>query len=85
MKKSWYMFILIVCALVLGGIVADHAYGSLAWLAEGGGFKLDPVQFSITNVISFTFGFNFHVTIAQVLSLITAFIVYYKTSGKICS
>ena len=84
MKKSWYMFILIVCALVLGGIIADHAYGSLAWLGEGGGFKIDPSTFSITNVISITFGFNFYVSIAQVLMLITAFVVYYKTSAKIC-
>ncbi|MBQ1518272.1 MAG: DUF4321 domain-containing protein [Ruminococcus sp.] len=84
MKKSWYMFLLIVCALVLGGILADHASGSWSWLGEGGGFKIDPATFSITNVISVTFGFNFYISVAQVIMLITAFVVYSKTSGKIC-
>lgn len=84
MKKPWYMFLLIVCALVLGGILADHASGSWSWLGEGGGFKIDPATFSITNVISVTFGFNFYISVAQVIMLITAFVVYYKTSGKIC-
>lgn len=84
MKKSWYMLILIVCALVVGGIIADHAYGSFAFLAEGGGLSINPATFSLANVMSITFGFNFHISVAQVLALITAFVVYYKTSAKIC-
>ncbi|MBR1823071.1 MAG: hypothetical protein IJ779_02425 [Ruminococcus sp.] len=84
MKKSWYMLILIICALVVGGIVADHAYGTFAFLGEGGGFSINPATFAITNVISITFGFNFYISVAQVIALITAFVVYIKTSPKIC-
>jgi hypothetical protein len=84
MKKSWYMLILIICALVVGGIVADHAYGSLAFLAEGCGFSINPATFSVTTVISITFGFNFYISVAQVIALISAFVVYVKTSPKIC-
>ena len=84
MKKSWYMFILIICALVDGGIVAEHAYGSFSFLGEGGGINIAPATYAIADVISITFGFSFNISIAQVLALITAFIVYYKTSGKIC-
>ena len=84
MQKSWYMLILIICSLVVGGIVADHAYGSLAFLAEGGGFSINPATFSVTNVISITFGFNFYISVAQVIALISAFVVYVKTSPKIC-
>ena len=84
MKKSWYMLILIICALVVGGILGDHAYGSFSWLGEGGTFSINPSTFAIMNVISITFGFNFSISVAQVLALISAFIVYYKTSAKIC-
>lgn len=84
MKKSWYMLILIICALVVGGVVADHAYGTFSWLGESGTFSINPSTFAIMNVISITFGFNFSISIAQVAAIITAFIVYCKTSPKIC-
>ena len=84
MKKSWYMLILIICALVLGGIIADYAYGSLSFLGEGGGFNINPTTLSIANVFSITFGFNFYISVAQVIAIISAFIVYCKTSAKVC-
>lgn len=84
MKKSWYMLILIICALVVGSIVADHAYGSFSFLGEGGGFNINPTTVSLANVLSITFGFSFYISIAQVLAVISAFIVYCKTSAKIC-
>lgn len=86
MKNGIYMFFLAVCGIILGGLLGDVVAGTegLRWLAYSGTFAFEPGTFLNLNVLRLTFGVTFTINVAQILFLVTAIIIYYKTSAKIC-
>lgn len=83
MKKTLYMIMLIIVACVLGELIGNAAYGSLAWLGYTTGFNFQPGTFINTNVLTLSFGISLYVNIAQILLILVAIYVYYKTAPKL--
>ena len=83
MKKTLYMVMLIVVACILGGLIGGAAYGSLGWLGYTTGFDFQPGTFINTSVLTLTFGLSIYINIAQILLILVAIYVYYKTAPKL--
>ncbi|MCR5601469.1 MAG: DUF4321 domain-containing protein [Ruminococcus sp.] len=83
MKKTLYFLLLLICALVIGGLLANEATGAFAWLGWSGGFNFNPGTFVDTDVISLTFGLSMNISIAQVIGIIIAICAYIKTAPKV--
>ncbi|HNZ98360.1 DUF4321 domain-containing protein [Ruminococcus sp.] len=84
MKKTLYFLLLLVCACVLGVVIANSASGSFAWLGWSRGISLSPSTFS-TDIISLTFGFGLSISVAQVICIAVSIYIYIKTVGKVCA
>ncbi|MBE6864231.1 MAG: DUF4321 domain-containing protein [Ruminococcus sp.] len=85
MKKTLYMVLLVIAATFLGDIVGDYAYGSLKWLGYSKTLKFDPGTFIDTDSFKLAFGFFLSFNVCQLLLVLTAVLVYYKTAPKLIS
>ena len=78
------MLLLIVAALVLGGLIGDHAGYPVAWLGYSKSFEFMPDSFIIdTDVLRLAFGIYVQANVCQVLFLLLVMFVYYKTAPKL--
>ena len=84
MKKTLYFLLLLICGCIFGGIIANAASGSFAWLAWSRGIELTPSTFS-TDLLSLTFGFSISISVAQVIFIIIAIYAYITTAPKVIS
>ncbi|MCM1507559.1 MAG: DUF4321 domain-containing protein [Ruminococcus flavefaciens] len=86
MKKVLYLILLIIGGIVVGSLIADRASmsESMNWLAYSGGFTFpaDKPLIDFT-IITITIGFSFSISIAQLLMVLVALFVYYKTAPKL--
>ena len=87
MKKNVYFIFLTLAAIILGHFLGAAVVGTegLGWLSYGKSFGFSPTRFTIGEMIVFDIGFTLNINIAQLLFLITAFIIYCKTANKIPS
>ncbi len=84
MKHALYMLLLVVSSLILGGFIGNAATGSLKWLGYSKYFKFMPESYIIdTDVLKFNFGIYISINVAQVILLLIAMFVYYKTAPKL--
>lgn len=85
MKKTLYMIVLIVSAIVGGSLIGSAAQnaGSLKWLGYSKSFDFQPGTFINTEVLQLSFGFYISFNIAQILLVLVAIFVYYKTAPKL--
>ncbi len=83
MKKTLYMILLLAFACVVGGFIGSAAKGPVAWLGKSAGFSFEPGNFLQTDVLSLTFGISFNINVAQIILVIIAVFVYYKTAPKL--
>ena len=77
-KNGWALLLLILVGVVLGGFLGQLAAGNTAfsWLNYGQNFGLSsPVELNLGFII-LTFGLEFNITIASVIGVIIAFVVY---------
>lgn len=86
MKKTLYMLLLTITALVCGGLIGKVAKGSMKWLGYSktfsfmrGGNVID------TEVFKLNFGFYISANVAQILCILIAIFVYYKSASKLFS
>lgn len=86
MKKVLYLLLLIIGGIILGSLIADTAATStsLKWLSYTGSFGF-PANEPLINfsIITITIGFTFNISIAQIMMILLALFVYYKTAPKL--
>ncbi len=79
MKQGLLMFVLILAAVLLGACIGDVTaeLGGLEWLAKG--YDIGITSFDLDlKCLTMTFGFEFHICIAQVLLILVALPCYLK-------
>ncbi|MDE5764383.1 MAG: DUF4321 domain-containing protein [Ruminococcus sp.] len=83
--KKLYMIFLIATAIVTGSMIGNMFIGTegLSWLGYTKPLNYIPGTFEILGVLELTFGIYFSLNIAQIMLIITAIVVYYKTSPKL--
>ena len=77
-KNGWTLLLLVLAGVVLGGFIGSLAanVSGLSWLNYGQNFGLSsPVELNLGFII-LTFGLEFNITIASVIGVIIAFVVY---------
>ncbi len=84
MKKGLLMTVLIITAIVLGGLIGEACYSisALDWLSYSKVFSFNPGTFDI-NILTITFGLTVSVNVAQLILIFTAIFAYYKLAPKI--
>ncbi len=83
MKKSLYMIVLIAAAVVLGSLIGNVVFGSLKWLGYSRVFSFEPGTFINIDVLKLTFGITVQFNVAQIILVLVAIFVYYKTAPKL--
>lgn len=77
-KSPWVLIILMLAGIVLGGFIGTltENVAGLNWLNYGQAFGLDsPIVLNL-GIIIITFGLSIKITIASILGLILAAIIY---------
>ena len=84
MKRiNWVLVILVLIGFVIGRFIGTYFDGT--FLNYGQSFGLSsPIELNMGFVI-LTFGLQFHITIASVIGVIIAFVVYALLINKKCS
>ncbi len=73
-KNSWACFLLILAGIVLGGFIGNLFPNT--WLNYGQTFGFSaPIVFDI-GILCITFGLTLKVTIASILGIVVALMVY---------
>ena len=77
-KNVWVLIILMLAGIVIGGFIGTLTQNveGLSWLNYGQSFGLDsPIVLNL-GIIVFTFGLSIKITIASILGLILATVIY---------
>ena len=77
-KNNWALFLLILAGIVLGGFIGSLAAGvpALSWLNYGQTFGLtSPIVLDL-GILVLTFALTIRITLASILGVILAIIVY---------
>ena len=77
-KNTWALFLLLLAGIVLGSFIAQLTSGvpGLSWLSFGKTFGLDnPLTLNL-GVLILTFGLKIKFTIASIIGIIIAAIIY---------
>ncbi len=78
MKNVWVLIILMLAGIVIGGFIGTltENMAGLSWLNYGQSFGLDsPIVLNL-GILVITFGLSIKITIASILGLILALIIY---------
>lgn len=77
-KSSWTLLILMLCGIVLGGFIGTLAAGIpfLSWLSYGQVFGLSQPMVLDLGILVLTFGLTIKISIASILGMILAIIIY---------
>lgn len=77
-KNAWSLFLLLLAGVVLGSLIAQLTSGvsALSWLSFGQTFGLDTPLTLDLGVLVLTFGLKIKFTIAGILGIILAAIIY---------
>ncbi|EWM55280.1 DUF4321 domain-containing protein [Ruminococcus flavefaciens] len=84
MKKTLYFLLLLICAVVMGGILGQVDSGVFSWLGYSVKMRFEPGTFIDTDFLSLTFGISMKICVAQVICIIIAIYAYIKTVPKVC-
>lgn len=77
-KNYWALFLLLLAGIVLGGFIGSLAEGVsfLSWLNYGQSFGLaSPIVLDL-GILVVTFGLNIKITIASIIGVLIAIIIY---------
>mgnify|MGYP002512344332 FL=1 len=77
-KNSWALFLFILTGIVLGGFIGMLAEGvpALSWLGYGQSFGLEEPVVLNFGILVLTFGLSIKITIASIVGVILAVIIY---------
>ena len=79
-KNGWVLLIMLLSGLVLGGFVGmlTAKVSGLRWLNYGQSFGLEnPIVLDL-GLLILTFGLTIHISIASILGVVIAIIIYRK-------
>ena len=77
-KNNWALFLLLLAGIVLGGFIGElsKTVSALSWLNFGNQFGLEqPVVLNL-GVIVVTFALQIKITIASIIGVVLAIIIY---------
>lgn len=83
MKKTLYMIVLILSAVFFGDLCGKVDLPGLTWLGYSKSLSFDPDTFINTDVFKLKFGIYICFNIAQVIFVLVALLVFYKTAPKL--
>ncbi len=77
-KNAWALFLLLLAGIVLGSFIAQLTEGisALSWLSFGKTFGLESPVVLDLGVLILTFGLKIRFTIASIIGIIIAGIIY---------
>ena len=77
-KNFWILLLLLLSGIVLGGFLGSLAEGSswLSWLNFGQSFGLDSPLILNFGVLVITFGLSIRITMASIIGVAVALIIY---------
>lgn len=77
-KNVWVLIILMLAGIVLGGFIGalTESMNGLSWLNYGQTFGLDSPIILNLGILIITFGLNIKITIASILGLLLAALIY---------
>ncbi|MDD3254153.1 MAG: DUF4321 domain-containing protein [Lachnospiraceae bacterium] len=77
-KNFWILLLLLLAGIVLGGFLGNLAQGVswLSWLNFGQSFGLDSPIILNFGVLIITFGLSIRITMASIIGVAIALIVY---------
>ena len=77
-KNAWVLILLMLAGIVLGSFIANLAQGvpGFSWLAFGQAFGLNNPLVLDLGILVITFGLTIKITIASILGIILAAIIY---------
>lgn len=78
-KNVWVLLLLMLAGIVLGSFVATLTQNipGFSWLAFGQSFGLDSPIILNLGVLVITFGLSIKITIASILGLLIAAVIYH--------
>lgn len=77
-KNNWALFLLLLAGIVLGGFIGSLAAGVpfLSWLNYGQTFGfVNPIVLDL-GILVITFGLSIKITIASIIGVLIAIIIY---------
>ena len=77
-KNNWALVLLILVGVVLGGLIGKLCAGvpSFSWLSYGQSFGfVNPMVLDL-GILVLTFGFTVDITVAGILGIVIAIIIY---------
>ncbi len=77
-KNAWALFLMLLAGIVLGGFIGILAKDvpALDWLSYGQSFGLEKPVVLNFGVLVITFGLSIKITIASIVGVILAIIIY---------
>ena len=77
-KNFWVLLVLLLSGIVLGGFISDMARNipGLSWLNFGQSFGFDSPLVVNLGVIVVTFGLTIRITMASIIGVALALIIY---------
>ncbi|MGF0032848.1 DUF4321 domain-containing protein [Bariatricus sp. SGI.154] len=77
-KNAWALFLFVLTGIVLGGFIGMLAEGvpALNWLSYGQAFGLEEPVVLNFGILVITFGLSIKITIASIIGVILAIIIY---------
>ncbi len=77
-KNFWILLIMLLAGIVLGGFMGQLAEGIswLSWLNYGQSFGLDSPLVINFGILVITFGLSIQITMASIIGLAVALIIY---------
>lgn len=77
-KNGWLLLLFILIGIVIGGLIAEvtAGVGALSWLGYGQSFGLDSPLILNLGVLVVTFAIQIRITIASIIGVILAIILY---------
>lgn len=83
MKRTLYMLVLLIAAIFFGDLIGGVSGGAFKWLGYSKAFTFNPGTFIDSDVFKLTFGIFVSFNVCQVLFVLLAFFIYYKTAPKL--
>ena len=83
-KSSWALLLLLLSGIVLGGFIGEMTakVPGLSWLNFGESFGLnDPLILNL-GILVITFGLSIRITMASIIGVIIAILIYHFLSEK---
>ena len=84
MKNKILLIMLVIAGAIVGSIAAKGAAGNemLSWLAYSKGIGISPTSINLV-IIKLTVGFEFSLSVAQIIFMLIALALYPKLSKAI--